>query len=87
MGIEGYASSEYWRAIEFYGMNTKYTDIIMYQARLIAKFLLGEKDYIGFSRHYNGMFTKIRIIIYLIRYLKNILNNKDLVTIIYCFFT
>lgn len=39
-------------SIEFYGMNTKYTDIIMYQARLITKFLLGEKNYIGFSRRW-----------------------------------
>ena len=36
-------------SIEFYGTNTKYSDIIMYKGRLIANFLLGKKDYIGFS--------------------------------------
>ena len=38
--------------IEFNYKNTKYTDIILYQGRLMSKFLLKKEDYIGFSRRW-----------------------------------
>lgn len=38
--------------IDFNGKNIKYSDIIMHQGRLMAKFLLGDAEYIGFSRRW-----------------------------------
>ena len=38
--------------IDFKGNTIKYQDIIMYQGRLIAKFLLGKDKYLGFSRRW-----------------------------------
>ena len=38
--------------VEFNGNQMSYSDIIMYQGRLIAKFLTHEAQYIGFSRYW-----------------------------------